>query len=132
MGRLDLTGRQAAVVAGFLAMRHDEATLDTELSASHAVELLSPRPVEAIEAFVLRAPARAARQARRYLKEWRFVRPRLSGRDLQRLGVASGPAVGSTLNLLRAAKLDGDVTTKEDEVALVRKIAGKEARRSRG
>ena len=131
IGRLEMTGRQAAVVAGFLAIRHDETSLGTELLPSRVVELLSPRPVESIEAFMLRTPGLAARQARRYLQEWRFVRPRLSGRDLQRLGIASGPALGSMLKMLRSARLDGDMRTKEQELALVRRLSGSEAKRSR-
>ncbi len=130
ISRLELTRRQAAAVAGFLAIRHDEGSLNTGLLPSRVFQLLSPRPVEAVEAFVLNAPARAASRARRYLEEWRLVRPRLSGQDLQRLGIASGPALGSMLSKLRAARMDGNVRTKEDEVALVRKSFGSEARRS--
>ncbi len=124
IGRLAMTGRQAEAVAGLLGIRR----LVQELSAAEAkpsrvAELLSPRPMEAIESFTLIGPVRAARRARRFLDEWRFVRPRLDGSDLQRLGIPRGPAVGSTLKELRAARLDGRVATSEDEVALVRELA---------
>ena len=124
IGRLAMTGRQAIAVAGLLGLQG----LVGELSAagtkpSRVVELLSPRPIEAIEAFSLIGRAQAAKRARRYLDEWRFVEPRLDGSDLQRLGIARGPAVGSVLNALRAARLDGHAATSEDEVALVRELA---------
>ncbi len=124
IGRLAMTGRQASAVAGLLGIQR----LAGELAAADAkpsriAELLSPRPVEAVESFALIGPARAARRARRYLDTWRFVRPQLDGSDLRRLGIARGPAVGSALKALRAAKLDGRVTTSEEEVALVRELA---------
>ena len=133
IGRLAMTGRQAEAVAGLLGIQR----LAGELSAAEArpsriAELLSPRPVEAVESFALIGPARAARRARRYLDEWRFVRPRLDGNDLQRLGVARGPALGSTIHALRAAKLDGRVMTSEDEVALVRELTEARVSSSRG
>ena len=56
---------------------------------------------------------------RRYLETLRFVRPLLSGDDLRELGIADGPAMGEMLDLLRAARLDGDVEFAADERRLV-------------
>lgn len=124
IGRLAMTGRQAEAVAGLLGIQRHAGELSApDVRPSRVVELLSPRPVEAVESFALIAPVRAARRVRRYLDEWRFVRPRLDGSDLQRLGIERGPAVGSMLNALLAARLDGRVTTSEDEVGLVRELA---------
>jgi tRNA nucleotidyltransferase (CCA-adding enzyme) len=123
IGRLAMTGQQAEAVAGLLGMRRFAGELAAAgVQPSRVAELLSPRPMEAVETFALIGPARAAKRARRYLDEWRFVRPRLDGSDLQQLGIACGPAVGSMLKALRAARLDGRVSTREDEVALVREL----------
>jgi hypothetical protein len=36
------------------------------------------------------------------------------------LGVAKGPAVGALLDRLRDARLDGTVTTRDEEIAIVK------------
>ena len=54
-----------------------------------------------------------------YLDELRGVRPLLSGRSLLDLGVAHGPAVGEGLARLTRARLDGQVSTREEEIAFV-------------
>lgn len=121
--RLALTGRQEAAVRGLLALREQEALLArTSLRPSEAALLLAPHAPAAIEAFALIAGRpRAAQRARRYLQEWRYVRPRLNGRDVEALGVPHGPQVGAALASLREARLDGRTKSREDEVALLRR-----------
>ena len=63
----------------------------------------------------------AYRWARWYVEVGRHIRPRLSGRELVRLGVAPGPAVGEILEGLRAAILDGRIHTRAEEVAWLRR-----------
>jgi tRNA nucleotidyltransferase (CCA-adding enzyme) len=60
----------------------------------------------------------------RYLTYIRYVKPLTDGEDLKRLGVKPGPRLGSLLETLREARLDGQVITKEDEEALVRQLMG--------
>lgn len=131
--RLALTGRQAEAVRSVLALRAAQARLARPgLRPSGAVALLEPHPPPAIEALVLLAERPlAARRARRYLGEWRFVRPRLNGRDVEALGVPRGPRIGAALAALRAARLDGRVKTRDDEVALVRRLRLTQRRRAR-
>lgn len=67
----------------------------------------------------------ALHYAERYLREWRHVKPELTGDDLQRLGVERGPRLGDALRALRAAKLDGQVESRSDEEAWLRRwLAG--------
>ncbi|MCH9015093.1 MAG: CCA tRNA nucleotidyltransferase, partial [Gemmatimonadetes bacterium] len=98
IARLALTGRQAEAVRGLLTLRTLEAKLTrAPLRPSEVVGLLSSQPLAAIEAFALiagRPPA--AERARRYLDEWRFVRPRMHGREPEAIGVEHGPDVGET------------------------------------
>ena len=49
------------------------------------------------------------------------VKPLLNGRDLQALGVPVGPRVGRALEALKRARLDGELATKEEEAAFVRR-----------
>jgi tRNA nucleotidyltransferase (CCA-adding enzyme) len=118
--RLALTGRQAEAVRGFVELREHEDALAAELRPSEAVALLRSTPLPAVEAFSFVAGSQAAERVGCYLHEWRFVRSRLNGRDVEALGVPHGPRVGETLALLREARLDGRVRTREDEVTLVR------------
>ena len=60
----------------------------------------------------------------RYLTELRHVRPELNGSDLMGLGVPEGPRVGEMLAELRRARLDGLLSTAEDEERYVRRTAG--------
>lgn len=56
----------------------------------------------------------------RFAREWRFVKPTLNGRDIQRLtGLKPGPAYRELLLALRDAWLDGAVQTPDAEEALL-------------
>ena len=54
-----------------------------------------------------------------YLAELRSVRPSLNGDDLLALGVPEGPLVGELLDRILAGRLEGLLSTREDEEALV-------------
>lgn len=58
---------------------------------------------------------------RRYLTEWRQVRPALDARALLDAGAPPGPRVGLMLEELRHARLDGKIESREDEIARVRR-----------
>lgn len=124
ISRLTLTGRQAAAVRGLEGLRRDEGRLGTDgLKASEVVALLSGKAPDAIEALALLTDTPALRdRLRLYLDEWRFVRPRLNGRDIELLGVPHGPDVGAALDALRAARLDSVVPTRNDEVVFLEKF----------
>jgi tRNA nucleotidyltransferase (CCA-adding enzyme) len=55
-------------------------------------------------------------------KDWRWVRPATSGDDLKQLGLAPGPRYKTLLDQLRSAWLDGDVTSFEQERALLQRL----------
>ena len=54
-----------------------------------------------------------------YLTELRDVRPSLNGDDLLALGVPEGPLVGELLDKILAGRLEGLLSTREDEETLV-------------
>lgn len=60
----------------------------------------------------------------RYLNHICYVKPLMDGEDLKNMGVKPGPRLGSMLETLREARLNGQVITKEDEEALVRQLMG--------
>ena len=53
------------------------------------------------------------------LTKLRYIKPTLTGDDLKRMGIASGPHIREILHLLHEARLDGRVATKQDEESLV-------------
>ena len=55
-----------------------------------------------------------------YLTTLRYVKPSLSGKDLLPMGVAQGPLVGKILRELKAARIEGRVATREEEVRMAR------------
>jgi tRNA nucleotidyltransferase (CCA-adding enzyme) len=57
----------------------------------------------------------------RYQTRWRLVKPELNGDDLIALGVPEGEAVGQTLRRLTRARLDGQIRTREDEIAYIKR-----------
>ncbi|MFP4482744.1 MAG: CBS domain-containing protein [Thermovirgaceae bacterium] len=63
---------------------------------------------------------RARRRILLYLTRLRKIAPMLEGRDLLDLGYKEGPDIGRMLRLLKMARLDGLVETREDEMEWIR------------
>jgi len=57
-----------------------------------------------------------------FLSKLRYVKPYLNGDELQRLGIPAGAKLGEILKILHEAKLDGKVTTKNEEEELARRL----------
>ncbi len=66
----------------------------------------------------------ARRNVALYLSRLRHVRPALAGEDLRRLGFRDGPGMGHALSALRAARLNGEVASRPDEVELALRLLG--------
>jgi tRNA nucleotidyltransferase (CCA-adding enzyme) len=123
--RLRLTRPEAAALRAMPALAAVSATLSRrDAKPSGVVVLLDRFPAAAVAAFAGIAPEPIARQlALRYLDEWRRVKPLLTGRDLQDLGVPAGPQLQRGLQLIRAARLDGWASERDDERALAMRFA---------
>lgn len=116
--RYPLPGGAAALIRQLPALRALAPRLTPELPDSVLERLL--RPVGPDAAAVLHyAEPDAAGPTARYLTTLRAVRAPLDGHDLRRLGVAPGPQIGQLLAELRAATLDGAVTTRDEAEAWV-------------
>lgn len=57
-----------------------------------------------------------------YISDWWHVKPKTTGHDLKRLGIPPGPRYTEILRRLRAAWLDGEVKTEEEERELLSKL----------
>jgi tRNA nucleotidyltransferase (CCA-adding enzyme) len=62
--------------------------------------------------------ATSERSLRTYLEKWQNIRPITTGDDLKQVGLTPGPKYKEILSRLRAAWLDGEVKTQEEEVVL--------------
>ncbi len=51
-----------------------------------------------------------------WVREWRDVSLEIDGDDLMEAGVAQGPAVGRGLDAALAARLDGEITSRDEEL----------------
>jgi tRNA nucleotidyltransferase (CCA-adding enzyme) len=59
---------------------------------------------------------------RRYLTNWQNVKPFCTGDDLKKRGLEPGPKYKEILSRLRAAWLDGEVKTSDEEKAWLEKM----------
>ncbi len=95
----------------------------TSLMPSDVHQMLSGYSPEVITAARLVASLpMAKRWLRVYDDELRHVKAKLTGDDLAKMGVTAGKPVGKVLSQLLAARLDGQLTTRKDEEALVRRL----------
>ena len=126
--RLALSKRQRQALEGAAALAQLLPWLSRpDVRPSQVVERLEPYPLSAVDAWALLTSRSAAREKlRHYLEKWRYVKPSLDGRALERLGVVRGPGMRGVLRLLKAARLDGQASSRQDEVELVQGVlAGK-------
>ncbi len=79
----------------------------------------SPEVLLLLAAWADRVDLRAALED--YRTRSAHLKPALTGRDLQALGIRPGPVYRAILDALRDARLDGRARTREDEMALVRR-----------
>jgi tRNA nucleotidyltransferase (CCA-adding enzyme) len=119
-----------------LPRRHERAIEDlvrlhgvlAELSApdappSRLTETLEPFSLAPVWAVALRCDdSGVAERALLFLRQWRYVKPFLGASALRRLGVPPGRELGAALRRLRAARLDGLTSSREEEIELLGRI----------
>ncbi|MGH7321184.1 MAG: CCA tRNA nucleotidyltransferase, partial [Candidatus Rokuibacteriota bacterium] len=91
--------------------------------------------VSEISAAWARARARR-RRTRAYIdahfREWKAMRPLLTGEDLKAQGIAPGPAMGRLLEKLRVAQVTGDIRDRREAIVWAREAVGPRGRASHG
>ncbi len=92
------------------------------LKASEVYRLLQDVDDRAVEGWALaHRDARLRSRLDEYLRRLRGVATLLDGRSVMALGVEEGPAVGEMLRALLMARLDGEVSSMEDEERFVKR-----------
>ena len=91
-----------------------------ELSCSEIVNQLYPLPAEEILfIYDLAEELRVKDYLKVCLDSLQFIRPKLKGGDLKRLGLKPGPLYGVILQELKEAVLDGKVRSYQEELEFV-------------
>jgi len=95
------------------------------LSPSKVVDFLDPLVGEALAYLYILGGPQPRRNVVSYIETWRDVAPEIKGNDLAELGLKPSRAYGDILARIRAAKLDGKVKDREDEMKLARRLVKK-------
>ncbi len=94
-----------------------------EKPPSEITFLLDDVPPLALYASYLACDQRPVRRViQTYATRWRHVLPSISGHDLRARGLPPGPIYKQLLSTLRAAWLDGEIGTAEEEAAMIEKV----------
>jgi len=112
--------------AGLLKILRSASLLSANLSAvvglkpSQVVELLEGYSLKALEVVSSAVQDEEIKNIlNKYLSEWWHVKPKTTGHDLKKLSIPPGPKYNEILRRLRAAWLDGEVKTEEEEKTLL-------------
>jgi len=98
-----------------------------KLDPSQIYEILKPLTLETLLYTMAFSEKEQVRKAiSLYLTQLRKTKTVLSGKDLVAMGLEPGPLFSEILNTLLAARLRGEVSTREEEVQLVKDILEKE------
>jgi tRNA nucleotidyltransferase (CCA-adding enzyme) len=93
---------------------------DPQASPSLLVGPLDEAPAPARYAVYLASDDPHIREAMSaYIHQWQHMQPGTTGHDLRARGVSPGPVYKQILTMLRAAWLDGEISTPDDERALL-------------
>jgi tRNA nucleotidyltransferase (CCA-adding enzyme) len=123
--RLNMPVEWKRIVNDAIILYSNEAKLiRREMPPIEICSLLDPLSPVVLQAGLLLAENPAVKaNIELYLEKLRHVKPALNGDDLLRIGIPEGPRIGQVLVLLREARLQGRVTTREDEVKTARRLA---------
>ncbi len=102
-----------------------------QLASSEIHGLLAPWPKEFLLVLMAKAQTKSSShiamgRIREFLTTWQHMTITLTGHDLESLELPKGPSYKRILNQLFAAKLDGLVTTPEDEYRLAKTLVAQE------
>ncbi|MBN2393874.1 MAG: CBS domain-containing protein [Anaerolineae bacterium] len=121
--RLLIPRRISSGLRALPLLRQTLPKLKTLERPSQIVALLEPLPDELLPLGWLASDDSTIKaKLERYAREWRHVQCEISGKDLKELGLPPGPVYRQIFEALRAARLDGEITTREEEEQRVNEI----------
>jgi tRNA nucleotidyltransferase (CCA-adding enzyme) len=127
--QIDSLNKRLHFTATLTSFLKDASKLFSSLSSyaglkpSQCVERLDKIPPFSVYAVFLVAPEGKPKQAlEKYLGQWRHIQPKTTGHDLKKLGLKPGPKYQKILWSLRAAWLDGHVSSFAQEQNLLNSL----------
>jgi tRNA nucleotidyltransferase (CCA-adding enzyme) len=124
--RLNPPKREAEAVQAARRTLDRLTELPESVPASRVVDLLEDVPEPALVGACQQADGIVRRWLERYLAEWRNVQTVTDGALLRKRGLPPGPRYREVLHTLRNARLDGKVSTAEEERRLLDDILAAE------
>ena len=120
--RLRLPRPLVQTLRGTCQLKAETASLAAaDLKPSHIYRILRGYAPAALTATSLATDSPVvSRNIRQYLTRFRYIKPALTGEDLKTMGLTPGPRISEILDQLRAARLDEEVTNRQEEERLVR------------
>ncbi|MBT3863164.1 MAG: CCA tRNA nucleotidyltransferase [Chloroflexi bacterium] len=120
--RFDAPPAWGESITGNAQLAKHVAVLDQpNLAPSEVAEILREIPLASINAYILAGPPLPRRDKLvEYVEKIRFIKPEITGDDLLEIGIPQGPIIGQLIDVVRRAKLDGKVSTKQDEIELAK------------
>ncbi len=120
--RLPLPRRVVKTVQGVSRFKENFHMLSLKMRISEIVTLLDPIPIDILAVVWLCSESpQVAGVLLHYIREWRHIRPIMSGDDLKAMGFKPGPIYRDILNALKIAHLEGNITTIAEERSLILK-----------
>ncbi len=116
--RLDFSSELTDTSLAILQLKTDLSSLKGSRPSAWTIRL-DKAPAMAIYALWLVTSEPGLKE---YLTKWRQVKPHFTGDDLKQRGLPPGPRYKEILYRLRAAWLDGEVTSEDDELSLLDKL----------
>ena len=120
--RFDAPPASGESITGNAQLAKHVAVLDQpNLAPSEVAEILREIPLASINAYILAGPPLPRRDKLvEYVEKIRFIKPEITGDDLLEIGIPQGPIIGQLIDVVRRAKVDGKVSTKQDEIELAK------------
>ena len=93
-----------------------------DILGSEVAECLQDIPLSCVRAYIS-AGSPLPRRARMvdYVSKIRFLKPEITGHDLITAGIPEGPTVGQLIDIVKRARLDGQVHSWKEEIELAKK-----------
>lgn len=130
--RLRLSRDLVSLHATRRAVAETLSKLTTSMRPSHIVAQLEAFTLLALALGWLTTENAQARDVlTQYVLRWRHIHQELTGKDLRRLGFKPGPQYRDILWRLRQARLDGEIHTRDEEIAIVTQAFGDDPTRQR-
>lgn len=125
--RLKIRRDDAEALRLLAALKEALPDLGQAHQPSDVYRLLQPYPARVLATAWVATDREALRERLlRYQTEWRLVEPEISGDDLKAMGLRPSPLFGQLLSALRDERLDGRISTREEEMALLDRLLATE------